>query len=244
MKKYLLLFVLISSYGFSQSVNDYQYVIVPVKFDFLKKEDQYRLNTLTKFLLQKYGFKVYFNNEEIPSNIENQRCNFLYANVLENNGMLMTKVKITLKDCKENLLFETEYGNSREKEYPVAYNEALRKAGMSFEKLNYVFSGKNVVNSMTVTPVTQIENSVPTSSVSSPSDTSEIFYFAQATTNGYQIVDTEPKVIMKLFNTSQKNVFMAVKGDINGTVISKNGQWFFEYYQNGQLVSELLKLKF
>lgn len=244
MKKYLLLFVLISSYGFSQSINDYQYVIVPVKFDFLKKEDQYRLNTLTKFLLQKYGFKAYFNNEQIPSNIENQRCNFLYANVLENNGMLMTKVKITLKDCKEKVLFETEYGNSREKEYPVAYNEALRKAGMSFNKLNYVYSGKNVVDSMTVTPVAQTENSVPISSVSSPSDISETFYFAQATTNGYQIVDTEPKVIMKLFNTSQKNVFMAVKGDINGTVISKNGQWFFEYYQNGQLVSELLKLKF
>ena len=204
MKKYLLLFVLISSYGFSQSINDYQYVIVPVKFDFLKKEDQYRLNTLTKFLLQKYGFKAYFNNEQIPSNIENQRCNFLYANVLENNGMLMTKVKITLKDCKEKVLFETEYGNSREKEYPVAYNEALRKAGMSFNKLNYVYSGKNVVDSMTVTPVAQTENSVPISSVSSPSDISETFYFAQPTTNGYQIVDTEPKVIMKLFNTSQK----------------------------------------
>lgn len=55
--KILLLFILISSYVFSQSVNDYQYVIVPVKYDFLSKEDQYGLNTLTKLLLQKYGFK-------------------------------------------------------------------------------------------------------------------------------------------------------------------------------------------
>ena len=37
--KILLLFILISSYAFSQSVNDYQYVIVPVKYDFLSKED-------------------------------------------------------------------------------------------------------------------------------------------------------------------------------------------------------------
>ena len=61
MKKIVLLFVLISGYAFSQSVNDYQYVIVPAKFNFLKNEDQYRLNTLTKLLLEKYGFKAFLS---------------------------------------------------------------------------------------------------------------------------------------------------------------------------------------
>ena len=60
MKKIVLLFVLISGYAFSQSVNDYEYVIVPAKFDFFKKEDQFRLNNLTKLILLKYGFKAFF----------------------------------------------------------------------------------------------------------------------------------------------------------------------------------------
>ena len=51
MKKIILLFILITNYAFSQSVNDYQSVIVPIKFDFLKSDDQYKLNTLTKLLI-------------------------------------------------------------------------------------------------------------------------------------------------------------------------------------------------
>ena len=141
--KILLLFILISSYAFSQSVNDYQYVIVPVKYDFLSKEDQYGLNTLTKLLLQKYGFKAYLSNEEIPLNTDIQRCNFLYADVIQDKSMFVTKVKVALKDCKEKVVFETQFGSSREKEFAVAYNQAFRESGKSFDKLNYKYNGKN-----------------------------------------------------------------------------------------------------
>lgn len=240
MKKILLLFILISSYAFSQSVNDYQYVIVPVKFDFLKKDDQYGLNTLTKLLLQKYGFKAYLSNEEIPSNVD--RCSFLYANVMQNNGMMMTKVKVVLKDCKDKILFETQFGGSREKEYPTAYNLAVREAGKSFDKLNYKYNGKNG-NITQVTPVINQEKITPSAN-STPIESTGMFYFAQPTANGFQVVNSEPKVILRLFNTSQKNVFIAEKETIKGVVISKNEQWVFEYYKDGKLVSELLNLKF
>ena len=64
MKNLFLLFVLLMSVtAFSQSINDYQYVIVPIKYDFLKENDKYRLNTLTKLLFQKYGFKSYLSSE-------------------------------------------------------------------------------------------------------------------------------------------------------------------------------------
>ena len=40
MKKYIiLLVVLASSFGFSQTINDYKYAIVPSKFTFLKEKD-------------------------------------------------------------------------------------------------------------------------------------------------------------------------------------------------------------
>jgi hypothetical protein len=240
MKKVVLLFILISSYAFSQRVNDYEYVIVPVKFDFLKQDDQYKLNTLTKLLLQKYGFKAYLSNEEVPLNIE--RCNFLYANVIENSGMFNTKVKVVLKDCKENVIFETQFGESREKDYAVAYNLALRETSKSFEKIDYKYNGQNGVVAQATPVITPVETEPVVNPVST--EGTGIFYFAQPTTNGFQVVNNEPKVILRLFNTSQKNVFIAEKENTKGVVIFKNGQWFFEYYENGKLVSELLKLKF
>ena len=54
-KTYIILLVLsatMSSWA-QLSINDYKYISVPDKFDFLKSKDQYQLNSLTVFLLQK-----------------------------------------------------------------------------------------------------------------------------------------------------------------------------------------------
>lgn len=242
--KILLLFILISSYAFSQSVNDYQYVIVPVKYDFLSKEDQYGLNTLTKLLLQKYGFKAYLSNEEIPLNTDNQRCNFLYADVIQDKSMFVTKVKVALNDCKGKVVFETQFGSSREKEFAVAYNQALREAGKSFDKLKYKYKEGNNSKMVSQEVTTATSQNTSIDAINKESNQTQELYFAQPIANGYQIVDMEPKIIMKLFNTSEKNVFIAQKENRTGLVISINGQWFFEYYEGGKLVSESWNLKF
>ena len=234
MKKILLLLVLfLTTTAFSQNVNDYEYVIVPAKFSFLKVDDKYRLNTNSRLLLQKYGFKSVFPSDSMPSEIANNNCKKLYFDLVEDNNFLITKIKIVLKDCREKLLFESDYGTSKEKELEIAYNKALREAGKSFDKLNYKYNGKN--NSS----ITQ----EPSKTIVSETD-SETFYFAQPIANGFQVVDNEHKVIIKLYNTSQKNVFLGIKGTINGVVISKENHWFFEYYENGKMISELLNLKF
>jgi hypothetical protein len=49
---------------------------------------------------------------------------------------------------------------------------------------------------------------------------------------------------MRLLNTSQKNVFIGMRGDTRGVVIMKDGKWLFEYYEEGKLISEPIKLKF
>lgn len=249
MKKLFLLFVLlVSAIAYSQTINDYQYVIVPIKFDFLKENDNYRLNTLTKLLLQKYSFKSYLSNEEMPAEMTNNRCSILYASLVENNNFFVTKVKVVLKDCKETIVFETEFGTSRSKEYAPAYNEALREAFKSFDKLNYKYNGESdiVVKAASVKPSIDISEKLANQvySLDITKSNSETFFFAQPTANGFQVVDNEPKVIMKLYTTSQKNVFLGIRGAINGVVISKENQWFFEYYENGKMVSEILKLKF
>jgi len=234
MKKILLLLVLfLTVTAFSQNVNDYEYVIVPTKFSFLKIDDKYRLNTNSRLLLQKYGFKSVFPSDSMPSEIANNNCKKLYFDLVEDNKFLITKIKIVLKDCREKLLFESDYGTSKEKEFEIAYNKALREAGKSFDKLNYKYNGKNN-SSITQEPPKTIVAEI----------NSETFYFAQPTANGFQVVDNEPKVIMKLYTTSQKNVFIGLKGVINGVLISKENQWFFEYYEDSKLVSESWNLKF
>lgn len=247
MRKIFLLFILISSYAFSQSINDYQYVIVPAKFNEFKEKNRFGLNVSTKLLLQKYGFKAFLATDSIPTEIVNANCRKVYADLVDNSNLFSTKIKIVIKDCRDTVLFETDFGKSNEKELNIAYNIAMREVSKSFAKLNYKYNGKNDIVVSENAASEKLESTAPTNviQVTSPStNTSETFYFAQPIANGYQVVDNEPKVIMKFLNTSQKDVFIGVKGTQNGVVISKNGQWFFEYYENGKLISELLKLKF
>lgn len=245
--KILLLSILISSYTFSQSVNDYQYVIVPVKYDFLSKEDQYGLNTLTKLLLQKYGFKAYLSNEEIPLNLENQRCKFLYADVIQHKSLFVTKVKVALKDCKEKVVFETQFGESREKEYAVAYNKALRDTSKSFDKLKYKYNGKIIepvetskqsvtVNNESILQENKIETGQNNINTSSQMVTETI-------ENGFLLIDpTTSTIVLKLYKTSNESVFIATSKSINGVIIKKGKDVFLEYYKDKKLVSEKLNV--
>jgi hypothetical protein len=249
----------VSLFSFAQGINNYQYVIVPKKFTDFKTEDKYGLNTSVKLLLQKYGFKAYFSDESFADDTMN-RCDFLTADLSNESGIMVTKVRVVLKDCKGNIVFQTEIGSSREKQYALAYNQALRDAAKSFETLDYKYEGKSVpFQPTTEKPVVRVSDT-RIESVSTPntnekpvvrikdnkidSKPNTPFFFAQPTANGYQVVDNEPKVIMRLYNTSQKNVFMADKNGVNGTVLLKEGQWVFEYYNNGNLVSEPINLKF
>ena len=68
--------------------------------------------------------------------------------------------------------------------------------------------------------------------------------YAQATANGYQLVDASPKVVYKLYATSRSDLFIAMKGNNQGILIQKENQWFFEYYENEKLVSEKVAVKF
>src|SRR5258707_11392148 len=94
----LVLFLFLSFSGYSQNaINDYKYVVMPEKFNFLKQSDQYSLNTLTKALLENKGFTVYFDNTELPSEVANNRCRALSADLLEKNGMFTTSLTLLLK---------------------------------------------------------------------------------------------------------------------------------------------------
>lgn len=247
-KSFLVLLLLLVSHSYAQSVNDYSAVIVPVKYDFLKEENQYRLNTLTKFNFNKAGFVAFYTKETIPAEY-NDRCSLLRADVEKESGFLVTKLYVVLKDCNDKVVFKSAVGKSKEKDFKLAYIEALNEAFESVYELQYKYSGvaaKVQSSTLAMTALTPaVTSNVPaeTRQASVTRNDANLLY-AQVTPTGYQLIDSTPKVVMKLMKTSQPNSFIAIKDGIQGSLILKENQWYFEYYQNDKLVSEKVNVKF
>ena len=130
----IFLFMSIISKSFSQkSLNDYSYVIVSEQFEFQQEKDKYQLNSLTKFLFNKYGFHAYFDRE-VPLNVF--RCDGLWAEAEGTPGFIITKVQLVLRDCTGEVIYRTNYGKSKVKDYKKAYYESVRNAFNDIIKLN------------------------------------------------------------------------------------------------------------
>jgi len=235
MKNYfLLLLLLLGGVVSSQNAADYQYIVVPAKYDFQKSENQYNLNAMTKMIFEKQGYQVYLENEILPQELLENKCKGLYAYLIENNTLFMTKLKLELRDCRNQKVFISEEGTSREKEYRKAYLEAFRVAAKSVVSLK---SNPKTTEGALITQSDILPTPTPVQ-VASPA------LFAQPIANGYQLVDNTPKIVMKIFRTSQNNFFIAIKEHASGVLFNRDGVWFFEYYQKDVLMSEKLEIKF
>ncbi|MDB5090300.1 MAG: hypothetical protein JWR09_4294, partial [Mucilaginibacter sp.] len=212
------------------------------------------------------GFTVYLDNAELPNEVANNKCSALSADVLEKSGMFTTGLTLVLKDCQGKIVFKSKEGKSREKDYKTAYYMALKDAFTSLDQVSYTYNGSTnepaqPVGTTTAStePVKQITTPAastepvkstiaasataakPTEAVTNqPAGT----LYAQAIANGYQLIDTTPKIVLTLLKTSVENYFIAGNATANGIVLKKNEGWFFEYYKDGKLISEKLPVKF
>ena len=268
--QFLVLFFAINS--FSQSVNDYKAVIVPLRFEFMKTDNQYRLATISKFNLTKAGFIAFYSNESISSEYNN-RCSLLYFDVVKEKAFLATKLHVFLNDCNGKSIFISESAYTKEKDTQLAYTEVLNKAFESIYSLQYKYNGgmsldritsqsetRTMPSATVITPVVSavvpvvavpVAAIIPTKVVEKKVVEAKIqevqipnLLYAQATATGFQLIDSTPKVVMKLLKTSQENSFIAIKGTIQGSLILKDNQWYFEYYQNDKFISEKIDVKF
>ncbi|MGL2988202.1 hypothetical protein ACSVH5_11455 [Flavobacterium sp. RSSA_27] len=251
--RFLFFFALLTNFSFAQSINDFKAVIVPLKFDFQKKTNEYRLSTMTKHNLTKAGFEAFYVEE--PNSYD--KCSLLYIDIINLKSFLATKMYFVLKDCNGKEIFKSATGYSKEKEYPAAYTEVLDEAFNSLYAMHYKYTpGATpvvVTPAIVVPSPTAVAVPVPVvSSASAPVSTvvatniaaNTTVYYAQPTANGYQLVDTTPKVVMKLYKTSKSDYFTAVRDGVQGALLLKDNEWFFEYYQNDQLMSEKIAIKF
>lgn len=241
----LLLFLLVSWSAYAQTtINNYKYVLVPEKFEFSREANQYGLNFLAKSLLEDKGFSVYFDNTEIPKELAGDRCNALKVEVVQRKAIFATNLTLFLKDCRGNIIFKSKEGKSREKEYATAYEEALKDAFKSLNDVPYAYSAPTNTPLQTVDTATASSPMPATTTVPAEQRESAGTLYAQATANGFQLIDTTPKIVLTLLKTSAPDYFIASKGTTNGIVFKKTGEWFFEYYHEGKLISEKLAIKF
>ena len=255
MKKIVVSFLLFSIVGIAQNLNEYKYALVPAKFSFLKEDNQYNLNLLTKMYLQKYDFETYFVNESAPDDFINSNCNKIFIEVLNNSNMFTTKLKVVVKDCKNNILATSLEGTSKEKEYNVAYNEAIRMAFDNFGILkmhqfqpsqkSVGISKEPVQSTVETKKVDELPKKIKLSGEPATNQMFQKKYSVVATENGYNLITVPSDYkIFQISKTTSNDVFIAKRDAVFGILIKKEETWFFEYYQNNQLVSEKIEVTF
>ena len=261
-KKFIILSLLFifSIAGFSQNnVNNYKYIIVPVEYSFLKEPDQYRLNSLSKFLFEKYGFTAIMSDAVYPDDLSQNFCLALRANVIGNPGAFKTKIKVELKNCKNETVYVSPTGESFEKENKVAYNLAMREAFSYLATLNYTYEpGIELVNKTPVVketvqvsePVAVVETIVETpvktqtiqEEIAQPNILERSSLTANKTANGYKLLDSNNKEVMVLLSTKNPDVFM-VQGE-NAMVIKEDNAWYLSENKNNQVIDTKLNITF
>ena len=230
MKKFVLLLMLFG-FSFSFAQENYKYIIVPKKFSFFKEENKYNLNVMTKTFFEKEGFEVYFDTDEFPKDLAENRCLALIVNPTENNSMFSTKIIVELKDCYNKITYTSDEGTSKQKEYQKGYTEAFREA-LNSMKGQHKFKKTTEKDTDSSKP-----NVTETKSTSGK-------LTAVATETGYKLVDVNSVVVFVLHKTSSETIYTAIKGSSNGVFMKKNSGWFFEYYEGEKLISEKVDVKF
>ena len=135
----ILVLMLLSQIGRSQesNLNAYNYVIVPMQFDFQSEPNQYQLNILSRVLLKEEGFEVYMDKEERPMELLGDTCAPLFLEIEDTSGFLNISLIIRLKDCYDNVIFESEEVSTKIKKYKEGYQAALKQAFSFLSDENY-----------------------------------------------------------------------------------------------------------
>ncbi|WP_405205396.1 hypothetical protein [Aquimarina sp. LLG6339-5] len=209
------------NFSAQSTVNDYKYVVVPEGYVFLRENDDYQLNSLTKFLFEKYGFTAFIRGEDLPEDLRMNGCKGLRADVRKNSGLLKTKLIVDLIDCNGIVVFSTKEGTSREKEFKKSYHEALRNAFKDIEALNYKYNGKKENNPAKSDIV--VEDKLPSVNHTEPSknvvvkDSEEIIKKAESEISKGDV--SKAKSLSYVYN---ENVYMFEKKIYGFELLKKN----------------------
>jgi hypothetical protein len=265
----LLTSICLSSVFAQHNLNSYKYIIVEKQFHFQNDPGQYNLNNLVKFEFQKLGFEVIMQDQELPADLKSNYCLALNSEVIA-KGVLRTKAKVILRNCDAEIVYTSEEGVTKEKDFSRTYGIAIRNAFLTMNHLNYDYIPNEKVKSVSANTedvkmaeakiekleaeIIELKKEEKVNKVVEPVEEPEKrktdettskkesvkFLQANPISNGFQIVDESSEEIMILVHTALKDVF--VVKDKNAIVFKKDGKWF--YSKNNEEESKMLNLKF
>lgn len=270
------LLILMFGVNASAQLNEYKYIVVPKRFEAFKSVNQHNTSVLVKYLLSQEGFNVVYDDAQ-PMELRTDPCLGVYTKLNNTSSLLATKVIIDLVDCENQLVYTSQEGKSKKKDYKEAYAEAIDEAMWSFRGLDYEYypsrKDEETTKAVMIPPAEETVETVETveteeaedltpsedvqpvadSSVEEISETNESVptstsgtdvWYAQELDWGYQLVDSTPKVRMKLYKTSLSDVYLAESEGKNGVVYQKEGEWWFEFVEGDVKQQTNLTIRF
>jgi len=259
-KLFAVIFLMSIAFAKAQSVNDYKYVIVDNQYEFQKSANEYRLNELMEFELQKYGFETYRNNEILPIDLNRGLCNSLQLEVYK-SGSLWTDLYATLVNCNGEVLFTTTEAHSQKKDYEKDYFSTVRESFRSFAELSYEYNGGKTYDVKTVEVVQDVQEELHNSNVieanpaKSPKiiekeiqaeikarEKSRAFDFEDTSTTEYSLKFDESKDNFKLYQygaeigsgrKSAAGVYLVSTPVFTGIGFMEDDNFIIEYDKNG-----------
>lgn len=254
MMKYLLnipivIFIIFQTSLYAQTdLNQYKYVSVPDRFDFMKTNDQFQMSSLTQFLLTKKGFTVLESIENYPSDLAVNSCLLLDVNIEKIKGFLKTKLEVQFINCKKEVVFRSAIGSSKEKDFKMAYHQAIRAAFDSMEALNYNYEASAAIDISA--PIETSTTVLPKPSVQTPSAPVVVASVEPvdlpglpktlivSTAYGYDITDADGRVLYSIYQTMEEGIFIIDK--LPGIAYKRGKRWVREYVIEKKMVIEPL----
>ncbi|WP_445381428.1 hypothetical protein [Robiginitalea sp. IMCC43444] len=254
-----LAFALLQITQAGAQLDAYKYIIVPTKFDGFKQSNQFNTSTLIKYYFTEAGFNPIYENN-LPADLYADRCKGLMTRFIDNSSLFATKVVLSLTDCRGNIVFESIEGSSKLKEFNEAYKEAINEAFISFRGMTYQYTPKATqkqpeeVEKQAAAPAA-VSEGAPSIKEATPMDAPEKniavenitdnAWLAVPIPNGYKLDTGDAQTSMKLLKSSNPDTFMVFIDDQpKGMVYKKDGNWWHEYYEAGELKKKELRIRF
>lgn len=260
--KILFIFTVLFSISLSaqDQLNNFKYIVVPNQFKFQKEPGQYRVNGLAKFLLEKQNFTVLLEGDTLPEDAIQNNCLVLKTTAIDDSSMFKTIIKFQFKDCQGKVVYTTEEGESREKKYIVAYNEAVRQAFSSLSNFTHKYElkkTKNKVEEVVVTPLPQVTEAPLVEEVDEEEIDEEIEIpveegYKNSSNNAlnaeafgvinYKLKNSQGQTVYTILYSGKED-FYIVKGK-NAVIYKINGSWVIATNDNGTLQIKSIDIKF
>lgn len=269
-----LMFLLLSAqFGMAQvKLSDYKYVIVEKQFHFQNEADEYDLNRLVKFLFEKQGFDAILEGEPLPDDVKANYC-LAMTSELKATGALKTKAMVILRDCDNNVVFTSEEGITKIKEFDRAYEMAIRKTFESFAEIDYYYvpserviaKGKDsddsdaqkeeivklkaeieTLKSESEAEEQKVDEEVEKAeaTVETVSNPAKMTFFAKKeASSGNYQVFDKDNKQMMVLMSSGREGLFMVK-DANAVVYKEDGKWYLSENVDGQQVIKEIELQF